>query len=103
MGRMNHENTVIVPGGWNKVVAVTDDDTFSAPGAQLYMYLASSRQDVLDDKGQLYAFVSDDPAINDYGDMTTTTSVGGHFIPVPRDIALGDQTALENWSNANNV
>lgn len=104
MGRMNHENTVIVPGGWkDKIVAVTDDDTFSAPGAQLYMYLANTPQNLLDDKGQLYAFVSDDPAINDYGDVTAETSVGGRFIAVPRDIALGDQNALEDWSNNNNV
>jgi secreted PhoX family phosphatase len=103
MGRMNHENTIIIPGGWNQVVAVTDDDTFSAPAAQLYMYLAATPQDLLDDKGQLYAFVSDDPAINDYGDVTTGLSLGGHFIAVPREIATGDQTGLENWSNANNV
>ncbi|QLQ05983.1 MAG: hypothetical protein HZY76_07895 [Anaerolineae bacterium] len=30
-------------------------------------------------------------------------SVSAHFIPVPRSIALGNQTPLENWSNANNV
>ena len=38
---------------------------------------------------------------------TTATSLGdditGEFIPVPRDVAIGDQNALENWSNANNV
>jgi hypothetical protein len=41
--------------------------------------------------------------VNDYGDLTGTDSVSGHFIPVPRAVALGDQTPLENWSNANNV
>jgi Alkaline phosphatase PhoX len=103
MGRMNHENTIIVPGGWNKIVALTDDDTFNAPAAQVYMYVAGAAQDLLDDKGQLYAFVSDDPSVNDYGDMATGTHVSGRFILVPREIALGDQTALENWSNANNA
>ena len=29
--------------------------------------------------------------------------MSGTFIPVPEAIAKGDQTALENWSNANNV
>ena len=103
MGRMNHENTVFLPGGWNKLVAVTGDDTFSAPASQLYMYVADSDNDVLADRGSLWAFVSDNPAINDYGDITSAMSVSGHFIAVPRAIALGDQTPLENWSNANNV
>ncbi len=103
MGRMNHENTVIVPGGWNQVVAVTDDDTFDAPSAQVYMYLANSPDDLLADKGELYAFVSDTPTINDYGDLTTGMAVGGRFIPVPREIAMANQDVLEQWSNANNV
>jgi hypothetical protein len=67
------------------------------------MYLATSPDDLLADNGDLYAFVSDDPAINDYGDLLPGASVSGHFIPVPREIALGEQTPLENWSNANNV
>ncbi|HXQ39246.1 MAG TPA: alkaline phosphatase PhoX, partial [Anaerolineales bacterium] len=115
LGRMNHENTVIVPGGWNKIVAVTGDDTFSAPASQLYMYTANSGNDVLADKGALYAFrvtaknsVAVDPAdpfngANDYGDIALGDVLQGQFIPVPRDVAVGDQTALENWSNANNV
>ena len=103
MGRLNHENTIVVPGGWQDVVALTGDDTFSAPSAQLYLYKAASAKDLLADNGGLYAFVSDNPAINDYGDLAGMTSVSGHFISVPRAIALGDQTPLENWSNANNV
>jgi hypothetical protein len=103
LGRMNHENTVVVPGGWNQIVALTGDDTFSAPSSQLYSYLAASDGDFLADRGSLYAFVSDEPAINDYGDLAPGASVAGHFVPVPRDIAVGPQTPLENWSNANNV
>ncbi|MDH3295890.1 MAG: hypothetical protein OER95_16355, partial [Acidimicrobiia bacterium] len=30
-------------------------------------------------------------------------SFQGEFIPVPRDVAVGDQVALEDWSNDNNV
>ena len=104
MGRMNHENVVIVPGGWsNKIVALTDDDTFNAPAAQLYMYVATDGRSLLEDQGQLYAFISADPSVNDYGDMDQGVRVSGSFILVPREIALGDQTALENWSNENNV
>lgn len=103
LGRMNHENTVVVPGGWDKIVALTGDDTFSAPSSQLYSYVAARDEDFLADKGSLYAFVSSNSAINDYGDLAPGASIGGSFIPVPRNIATGDQTLLENWSNANNV
>ncbi len=99
---MNHENTIVLPG-YDQVVALTGDDTFSAPSAQLYMYLAASPEKFLSDDGELYGFVANDPAINDYGDLTTGMDIGGHFIPVPRDIAVGNQTPLENWSNDNNV
>jgi hypothetical protein len=40
LGRMNHENTIVVPGGWSEIVAVTGDDTFAAPSSQFYMYTA---------------------------------------------------------------
>ena len=35
-GRHNHENTVIVPGGWSETVALSGDDTFLPPASQLY-------------------------------------------------------------------
>jgi hypothetical protein len=69
----------------------------------MYMYQAASPDDMLADKGSLWAFVADNPAINDYGDVSSGMSVGGHFIEVPRSVAVDNQTALENWSNANNV
>jgi hypothetical protein len=115
MGRMNHENTVVVPGGWDKIVTLTGDDTFSAPSSQLYMYTANSDKDVLADNGTLYGFrvtmknsVPVNPTdpfngANDYGDIVVGDVLQGQFIPVPRNIAIGDQTGLENWSNANNV
>ena len=43
------------------------------------------------------------PAFNDYGDLALGDDISGHFILVPRAVAIGDQTALETWSNANNV
>ena len=94
---------MVVPGGWGQIVALTGDDTFSAPSSQMYMYAAASDDDFLADQGSLYAFVSDIPGVNDYGDLSGSSTTSGSFIPVPRAIALGDQTALENWSNDNNV
>ena len=40
LGRHNHENTVIVPGGWDGVAALSGDDTFDAPSSQLYLHLS---------------------------------------------------------------
>jgi hypothetical protein len=102
LGRMNHENTVAIPG-YDQAVLLTDDDTFAAPSAQLYMYIADDRDAVWEDTGHLYGFISDDPAINDYGDLSGQMSVSGRFVQVPDDIAEGDQAGLETWSNDNNV
>jgi len=89
MGRHNHENSVGVPG-YGYPVVLSGDDTFDAPASQLFLYKAASGTDVWNDSGTLYAFVADDPAVNDYGDVTEVMdAVPGHFIPVPRDIATG--------------
>ena len=115
MGRHNHENTVVVPGGWGQIVALSGDDTFAAPASQMYMYTAASSDDLLADNGTLWAFrvtgkngnpVNPADAFNganDYGDIAPGDVLDGEFIEVPRAIAVGDQTPLENWSNANNV
>ena len=121
MGRHNHENAVVVPGGWNKVAILSGDDTFAAPSSQMYLFTANDEEAVRDDRGQLWAFqvtgtdagpVADpyDPfnGANDYGDISTGETFSGRFIHVPTDIARGltdvpPQKALEDWSNANNV
>jgi hypothetical protein len=108
MGRHNHENDVAIPG-FDKLVVLSGDDTFTsgplsdplstttplaalAPSqSQLYSYQAGNTKNILADKGDLWAFVSDDPAFDDYYDFTpsSTQSVSGHFIKVPRNIATG--------------
>jgi hypothetical protein len=120
MGRLNHENTVAIPGGWNPFVILTTDDTFSGPSAQLYMYLANHESHIMQDKGSLWAFRvtrTDEGAVdatdpfngaNDYLDLQPGDDWQGQFIRVPKDIAQGltdeaPQDALENWSNDNNV
>jgi hypothetical protein len=102
MGRHNHENSVALPKYGHPVV-LSGDDTFSAPASQMYMYTAKNGNAVWNDEGTLWAFRSTDPTTNDYGDLTVGESVPGEFIEVPRSVAVGDQTGLENWSNANNV
>ncbi|HEU4356760.1 MAG TPA: alkaline phosphatase PhoX [Actinomycetota bacterium] len=120
MGRHNHENVTVVPGGWDQIALISGDDTFTAPSSQLYLYLADSEDDIWADRGSLWAFrVTStgegkvDPAdpfngANDYGDIQSGDDWQGRFIRVPAKIAKGltaeePQTALENWSNANNV
>ncbi len=129
MGRHNHENSVALEG-YRHPVVLSGDDTFTAPASQLYMYTARNGRAVWNDEGQLWAFVSNDPATNDYGDLSGTESVSGRFIQVPRIIATGKkpdgtdaksadvgfptppasaglpdgpQWLLEHWSNTNNV
>ncbi len=115
LGRLNHENTMVIPGGWDGLSMLTTDDTFTAPSSQLYMYRADNQNALFDDEGELYAFrvtgVDGTPldptdpfnGANDYLDLAVGESFQGEFVPVPRDVALGDQTALENWSNEYNV
>jgi len=88
MGRHNHENSVGVPG-YGHPVLLSGDDTFDAPASQLYLYSASSGQAVWNDEGALYAFVADDPNVNDYGDFPAANGASGHFVPVPPMIASG--------------
>lgn len=91
MGRMNHENSVGVPGYGHPVV-LTGDDTFDAPASQLFLYSAPNGEAVWNDtaSGKLYAFVADSPSgVNDYGDVTEGMTVTGHFLEVPRKIATG--------------
>jgi hypothetical protein len=108
MGRHNHENDVAIPG-FDKLVVLSGDDTFTsgplsdplstttplaplAPSqSQLYSYQAGNTKNILADKGDLWAFVSDDRAFDDYYDFTpsSTQSVSGRFIKVPRNIATG--------------
>jgi len=119
MGRLNHENTIALPG-YNQLTMLTTDDTFSATTSQLYMYLANQESHVWQDKGSLWAFQvtrTDDGPIdprdafndaNDYLDIQPGDDWQGRFIRVPKEIARGTtgdapQDALENWSNENNV
>lgn len=122
MGRHNHENSVVVPGGWGEIAMLSGDDTFNAPSSQMYLYTAPTDDAVIADQGSLWAFrVTDTDATgaggelspqqqvdafngaNDYGDMMKDDVWGGEFIPVPDAIADGGQDGLEAWSNQNNV
>jgi hypothetical protein len=119
MGRLNHENTVWLPG-YSRLVGLTTDDTFNGPSSQLYMYLVNNQDGLFRDDGSLWAFrvtstqdgkvKAQDPfnGANDYLDIRPGDEFQGEFIRVPSQVALGltgeaPQAALENWSNDNNV
>ena len=103
MGRHNHENSVPVPGYGHPVVLSGDDtftsgpllgvaDTPNVPAqSQLYSYMAPDTKSLLADDGNLWAFVSDTPGVTSYYDVVPNsgTTVTGHFIQVPKDIATG--------------
>ena len=95
MGRHNHENSVALPGYGHPVV-LSGDDTFTSNPAQsqVYSYIAEDGDAVWNDEGDLWAFVSDNPAINDYYDFPVGSpmAVSGHFIQVPKNIATGLDT-----------
>jgi hypothetical protein len=106
MGRLNHENNVGLEGYGHPVVLTTDDTFTSDPAqSQLYSYIAPNADAVWNDTGDLYGFVSDNPAVNDYYDFPvgSTMSVSGKFVKIPKAAAVGDQTALESASDALNV
>jgi hypothetical protein len=92
MGRLNHENSVAVPGYGHPVVLTTDDSFVTTPAqSQLYNYIAPSADAVWNDQGDLWAFVSDTPGINDYDDVApgSNPQITGHFVKVPKNIATG--------------
>jgi hypothetical protein len=90
MGRLNHENTIALPG-YNQLALLTTDDTFSGPSAQLYLYLANHEDHVWQDKGSLWAFrvtrTQDGPVTptdafndaNDYLDIRPGDDYQGEF------------------------
>ncbi len=93
MGRHNHENSVAIPG-YRNVVLLSGDDAFVTNPAQsqVYAYIARNREDVWKDKGDLWAFVSDDSSVSSYYDFAEgdlAKSVSGHFVKVPKDVATG--------------
>ncbi len=92
MGRHNHENNLAIPG-YEQVVMLSGDDTFLSNPAQsqLYSYIAKDANAVLKDRGTMWAFVSDTAGFDDYYDFVpgNASSISGHFIEVPRDIATG--------------
>ena len=93
MGRHNHENSLALKGYGHPVVLSGDDSFVTSPNqSQIYSYIAESRADLWNDGGDLWAFVSDDLAVDDYYDFNNTgapQSVSGHFLQVPKEIATG--------------
>jgi hypothetical protein len=108
MGRLNHENSVAIPG-FKQVVLLTGDDTFTTnpAGSQVYAYLAGSADEVWNDQGDLWGFRAKDwHAYNDYYDVLpdgSTPPIEGEFVKIDKAAATGDQTALENASDAAGV
>lgn len=127
-GRHNHENTVVVPGGWaGQIVDLSGDDTFTTTStsarpnlSQLYLHSTADQETFLAGQGALFGFrvtgteagALADPATdtthNDYFDIGVGDTWTGEFVPIDEDVANGDtgslpQDALEDQSNERNV
>jgi hypothetical protein len=92
LGRLNHENSVAIPGFGHPVLLTGDDAFVNVPAqSQVYSYMASDADAVWNDQGDLWAFVSDTAGINDYDDIApgTNPQLTGHFVKVPKNIATG--------------
>jgi glycerophosphoryl diester phosphodiesterase len=92
MGRLNHENSLAVPGYGHPVLLTGDDAFVNIPAqSQVYSYIADDSKAVWRDEGELWAFVSDTPGFNDYDDLApgSTQVITGHFVKVPKNIATG--------------
>jgi hypothetical protein len=90
MGRLNHENSVAIPGYGKPVVLTTDDTFVTTPSqSQLYSYIARNANAVWNDLGGLWAFVGNGK--DEYEDFApgSTETISGRFIKVPRLIATG--------------
>jgi len=88
-GRLNHENTVLVPGRWDQLAMLTTDDTFSAGTSQLYMYLAD------DPIGESSGIVD---ASKRFGKGTWLVTVQGHGTNVTEDSTLDPENLVKRES-----
>jgi hypothetical protein len=107
MGRLNHENSVAIPGR-GEIMLLTGDDTFTTNPAQsqVYAYFAKSADEVWNDQGALWGFRAKDwHTYNDYYDFVpgAATDIEGEFVAIPADAAKGDQTALQSASDSAGV
>jgi Bacterial protein of unknown function (DUF839) len=102
MGRFNHENNVAIPGYRVRVLLSTDDSFVSnPPQSQLYAYIAKNTKSVLNDEGDLYAFVAE--GASDYYDFPiadSSKSVTGRFVRVP-DFADDPAKSIAHGRKAN--
>lgn len=93
--------------GFDDLVVLSGDDTFTNGSlnvaslgnprsrSRLYSYIAPDTDSLLADKGELWAFVSDDLSYDDYYDFVpgSAQTVSGRFIQVPKNIAIGLDSA----------
>ena len=87
MGRYNHENAYPCPATrtWSSSRATTH----SALPRRRCTSTPQNGQAVWTTRARSGHSSSDDPAVNDYGDLSGSEAVSGRFIPVPRMIATG--------------
>jgi hypothetical protein len=104
-GKMQHENVLPLEGLSRAVLVTTDDDFTIGVPSYLYAYIANSKNfedAILNDDGDLYVWVGDDPAETPE-EMTTGESIDGHFVPVSDAAARLSPAALKAEAASKNA
>jgi hypothetical protein len=104
-GYFARENTVVAPGTGRRTVAFALEDGPQTPDSQLYMYVGEKQRQgtVLERNGlvggDLWVFVSDDPARNSEATFNNGT-VSGHWVQLPDAANAEDQEAKADAAGA---
>ncbi|MDP9356067.1 MAG: DUF839 domain-containing protein [Chloroflexota bacterium] len=81
LGHLPHASAIVIPGFDDQTaVFLTDGDT---EGAEAYLYVADTPQDVLEGNGQLYVFVADD--VEGTTDIAKGDTLSGRFEPIDEE------------------
>ena len=104
-GYFARENTVVAPGTGKRTVAFALEDGPQTPDSQLYLYVGKKQKagTVLQRNGlvggDLWVFVSDDPARNSEATFDNET-VHGHWVKLPDAVDAADQEAKADAAGA---
>lgn len=104
LGKFSHENTISVPYFYsmsNKTVMLGFEDG-DATESEVYMYVADSPSDLLNDRGQLYVFGVDQNNTGTSNQSSTweniyydNKTINGKFIPLEWDHHIQNETDLD--------
>jgi Bacterial protein of unknown function (DUF839) len=94
LGKLSHENTILVPNKNNKTIVFTTED--GEPNhSQLYMFISDNPTNFLNGIGQLYVLIGENN-ITSFQDLQKGITYNGYFHPVTWNWMTQNSTELEN-------